>query len=147
MLAGSGLLSRLKSLQLFGNYLSAAGVAELARSPNIDGLEELSLGANNLGDGGLVSLTTSRYLSNLRTLHIVNDDISDKHAINALATSPHLTRLTDLHLHHFEEKPGTARLVAESETLIQLRRLRLNDNDCPAILARLAERRRERGIP
>lgn len=150
LLAESGLLSRLKSLQLYCTDIAEAGAVELARSPKVVGLEELSLCRNKIGDGGVVALANAPHLANLRTLHITFDPISEP-AIYALATSTHLTRLTELHLNCIREHSKTPeaiiRSIAESENLIHLRRLRLNDDSqCSDILARLAERRRERGI-
>ena len=121
LLATSALLARLKSLRIWGAEKTETLAIELARSPNVGGLEELSLRASSLGDRGVVALASSPYLSKLRHLEIEHDILSDQ-SIRALTASPFF------------------------ENLIHLRSLRLTTHDCSGILARLAERRRERGI-
>ena len=145
-LAASGLLAGLKSLGLVGSDSTGPGVVELMQSPGLGGLEALTWVSSEAGGRPLVALASSPYSSNLRRLHIGHGSIPDE-ALHALTISPHLTGLTELSLHWVGDSPAVREAIAESDTLIHLRRLRLNhDNECRAILDRLAERRRERGI-
>ena len=103
--------------------------------------------SRNLEDEGVIGLAGSPYLGKLRRLHLGSMAFLNESVVQALTTSPYLTHLTDLALDYLGARPETTGLIAESESLIHLRRLRVNkDAKCHRILKRIAERRRERGI-
>ena len=146
-LAASGLAPRLRSLAIDATRLSGAAAMAFGRSRNFSELEELSMRARNLEDEGVIVLAGSPFLGKLRRLHLGSSAFLDESVVQALTTSPYLTRLTDLALDYLGARPETISLIAESESMIHLRRLRVNkDAKCHRILKRLAERRRERGI-
>src|SRR5262245_40264198 len=97
-LAGSPYLTRLKSLSLHGSSVGDDGVAAVADSPHMAALEYLFLNYSGVGDRGLTALARSEHLNSLQTLYLGGQcPITDAGAL-ALAKSPGLPRLTDLHL-------------------------------------------------
>jgi uncharacterized protein (TIGR02996 family) len=145
LLASSDLLCGLRSLGIYGTASDLPGITHLMWSPGVGGLEELTLWSSEPG-AQMAVIAVSPYLSNLRQLTLGHGTIGDE-AVLALATSPYLTKLTDLSLYFGTEPPAMREIICESEALLHLRRLRLDlDGECRPVLARLAERRRERGI-
>jgi hypothetical protein len=84
----------LHTLLVSANDLGAEGAADLAGSPISDGLVELDLSSNRLGDRGATVLARSKHLRDLLVLRL-NFDLS-KEAAEALERSPLGKRLAVL---------------------------------------------------
>ena len=146
-LAASRFAPRLRSFGVNATRITRAAATAFARLRGFGGLQELSMQARNFEDEGVIELCDSPYLNQVQRLHLRNFALLTDRVVRAVASSPCFTRLTELHLDYVGPKPESTRLIAESESLIHLRRLRVNDDsECHDILARLAARRRQRGI-
>jgi uncharacterized protein (TIGR02996 family) len=111
---------------LGGTGLGPAGTWALAEALHFPRLETLSLSGGAIGDGA-VALAATRGLSNLTTLNLSHNGITDAGA-TALATSPYLSRLATLDLGGNQiGAAGTAALVG-SRHLPALRWLQLSSN-------------------
>jgi uncharacterized protein (TIGR02996 family) len=109
-----------------GTGLGPAGAWVLAEALHFPRLETLSLSGCAIADGA-VALAATRGLSNLTTLHLSSNGITDAGA-TALATSPYLSRLATLDLGGNQiGATGTAALVG-SRHLPALRWLQLSSN-------------------
>jgi Ran GTPase-activating protein (RanGAP) involved in mRNA processing and transport len=94
-LAESRLLRTLDSLSLWGNAIGDAGVTALANSPNAKKLRKLNLIGCEFGLEGVQELAASPNLAGLRELNLVANGLGAKEA-KVLAASPHLGNLTRL---------------------------------------------------
>ncbi len=72
---GSPDLSRLRALDLSGNYLESAGAQALAACEYLAGLTSLDLSQNRIGDGGIRALSSAHFLPNLTTLVLTDNDV------------------------------------------------------------------------
>jgi len=117
-------LRTLGSLDLSWNDIHARGAAALSRLPS--GVEALDLGRNELGDEGALALARSPHLPRLTLLHLDSCNIGDR-AVEALAQrQPGLTSLT---LGYNRVTAAGARALASSPHLGGLRKLSLAGND------------------
>src|SRR5262249_27760439 len=81
------LLARCRALYLASNELTDDGVARLAASDKLAGLELLCLGNNDeLGDAGVRALADSPHLAGLTRLELDGTDVGEEGAL-ALADS------------------------------------------------------------
>ena len=118
----------LRSLDLSGNTLQAAGAAALAASPAAAHLEHLDLRDNDLGSDGVAALATSRRLDSLRSLDISQNGIGSAGAA-ALALSANVTRLASLRLAGNRLGLEGVDLLLSSSRLSALEILDLGSND------------------
>lgn len=158
-LARSPHLSALRTLQLgtYGsvwpkepNLIGDVGAEALATSPHLSALERLDLTGCRLTASEVRALAHSPHLSGLRELllctqhHAVGPDnlvgLGDD-ALEALASSPHLTRLERLGLRYGPfTAQGFADLLAEAPFAHSLRAIKLSGNpDGDGVLMALAE--------
>ena len=84
--------------------LTDLGVEQVARSPQVKSLRELSLcnrggidtgPLNAIGDAGALALAASPYLSQLERLDLWNTGVGDR-GLKAIITSPYLTQLSSV---------------------------------------------------
>jgi hypothetical protein len=112
--------------------LGDEGVAALAASPLLAGLEELHLESNDVGPEGARALARSPHVVGLRSLSLRLNPLGDE-GVAALAASPSLRDLHDLDLATWPGAPapvgaaGVAALAA-SPVGAQLTRLNLQGN-------------------
>lgn len=85
-------LQGITELNLTENGIGNAGLLALAESANLPRLSRLSLVCTQIGDDGVEGLSRSSHLSGLRWLNLDRNRVSDRGAI-ALAASPHLGEL------------------------------------------------------
>ena len=111
-------LANVAALELTAHSFSPAEAHALAYAPHLPNLTRLLLyGARlgprgaHLGDRGLEELAGSPHLARLTTLHLVECLLGDG-AARALAAAPHLTRLADLRLYDNHIGPGRAGVAA-----------------------------------
>jgi uncharacterized protein (TIGR02996 family) len=123
ILAGCS-FSRLSSLSLYGNRVSAAGARALARSPHLDRLTALDLNVNSLGDAGACVLAEEAEWPDLATLNLSSNGLRDTGA-EALASAPKLSRLVNLHLRGNAIGPAGARALLRSGQLAELQEIHL----------------------
>jgi hypothetical protein len=83
---------RLRKFILQGSRLDAKAIARLAEAPGLEGVRELDLCTNLIGDRGAIALARSSRLARLRKLDLGSCGIEEKGAF-ALADSPILNRL------------------------------------------------------
>jgi uncharacterized protein (TIGR02996 family) len=109
------------------NAVGPAGLAALAASPVLAGLEELDLSHNPVGDAGLAALAASPHAVALRKLKLTKCDLHDEGVI-ALARASWGTALRDLDLgmNRIGDAGGTA--LAGWPTLAGVRRLDVGSN-------------------
>ncbi|HVN01403.1 MAG TPA: TIGR02996 domain-containing protein [Caulobacteraceae bacterium] len=119
-------LANLRALDL-GDGADSAGLAALASSPWVGGLERLELARSPIGDAGAAALGAATGLTRLTTLNLTGCGIGPD-GIGRLASSPTLRRLTDLLLGRNPLGPGVAALAA-SPQLGPLERLYLHACD------------------
>lgn len=141
------MLEQMVTLDISVSNLTGAGAAELAASPNVASLERLELQGNFVDDTGVIALAHSPFLGRLTYLGLGGNGAITEKGIRSLASSPFLTRLTCLNLAYLDFSAKTGAVLAESECLLHLRKLHGFQSHSAGILARLAERRRERGLP
>jgi uncharacterized protein (TIGR02996 family) len=80
------------------NKVGNAGALALARSTTVSGLVSLSLGEAGVGDAGVEALAASPHLSKLEELYLDTNEKIGQAGARALARSPHLPRLRVLDL-------------------------------------------------
>jgi len=80
----------LREVNLFGNDLGDAGATRIAKSPALARWTFLHLGGNDLGLEGVQALADSPYAKNLRTLNLVSNGRLRDRAIDVLLASPNL---------------------------------------------------------
>lgn len=90
-------LSDLAEDEHSGPFLGPQGMVALARSANLDGLEELSVPLNAVGDRGAEAIATAPGLGSLRRLNLRANEIGDRGA-KAILSSSTLTKLEHLDL-------------------------------------------------
>jgi uncharacterized protein (TIGR02996 family) len=123
---------RLVGLSLSFCRLREEGVAALAASPLLAGLEELGLDGNDVGPAGARALARSPHVAGLRALSLHVHRLGDE-GLQELAASPHLRRLQSLDLASWPGAPdpfgsaGVAALAA-SPVAATLTRLNLQGN-------------------
>lgn len=118
--AGAEVLSQaalpaLTALSLRGNGLGPMGAAALARAPWLGDVRELDLGANPIGDDGVVALCQAD-LSSLRALTLGACEVGRRGA-EALASNPDLARLEWLQIDLRRAEPRAALALATSPHL------------------------------
>jgi uncharacterized protein (TIGR02996 family) len=84
-----------------GDFLDPASFAALIRSPHLHALVSLLVYVTHAENAGLIAVASSPALSGLRRLHLSNFFVSSSRVTadagtQALANSPHLTRLEEL---------------------------------------------------
>ncbi len=122
LLAGSGLLGRLRGLSLAHAQMSATGLAALVGSPAAEGLEELDLSFNPLGVEGARVL--ARSLPRLGELNLSRTRLGNEGAA-ILAESGLLSRLRALDLSLDQVGPEGGLALAGGERLPLLMKLDL----------------------
>jgi hypothetical protein len=124
-LCESEVLTRLVSLALPDTGRAPAWPRTLADGPLAGRLLRLDLRGSRLDDVGLGVLLNSRPLASaLVSLNLAGCDLSDR-AAGALATSAHLSALRSLDLSHNYLSDTAASLLAGSDLIRQLHRLRI----------------------
>ncbi|MDY3561516.1 TIGR02996 domain-containing protein [Gemmata sp. JC673] len=131
VLARSPLAPRLTELRIATNRLTAAGVRHLA-SAALAGLESLDLlgqdaHPNDIGAGGADALAVSPHTTKLRDLDLTQTELGDDGAA-ALATGPGLTGLNVLTLGRNRIGPAGARALVATGKFVGLRKLVLEEN-------------------
>jgi Ran GTPase-activating protein (RanGAP) involved in mRNA processing and transport len=132
LLARAGTLPRLRELRLNDNgRITADGVAALAGSPAMSGLELLDVSANDVGPAGVAAVADSEYLGGLHAFAVHANRIGDPGAA-ALAASPLLPRMLAreprLVLPRCGIGPAGARALAAAAGLASARELDLTGN-------------------
>jgi uncharacterized protein (TIGR02996 family) len=125
-LAHAPVLADLLSLDLDSTALGPAGAMELARAPVFSGLTELSLRHNPLTDDGLVLLARAD-LPRLRLLRLDHTGAGDR-GVRALADSPELQDLAELHLLWNDVSDETIALLRARRPSLRLHWCRLEDD-------------------
>src|SRR5262249_60541759 len=98
--------SRLRHVQLSAVFLSAAELAQLARSSALRAVNTLNLGGNyGLKAPGLRALAESPHSAALESLDLSQTGIGTE-GVEALAGSPHLAGLRRLRLESTRRTPG-----------------------------------------
>lgn len=115
---------QLRSLGLFWNGLTAAGVCALAASPVLESLEDLSLSHNAVGNEGVLALTRNPAIGRLRVLDLSEGGLDDD-GVCALARCPYLKNLRLLRIKNNPFGERGAREIVDSPCLRQLNRLRV----------------------
>lgn len=116
-LAGSPHLGRLRRLWVTRNEITAEGAAALASSTVLlEGLEELDLGTNLIGDEGLGHLLASPHLRQIKVLRLRSTGLTEA-GIRALCDPGNALRLPnlrvlDLSLNRLSDDAGRALLRA-----------------------------------
>jgi uncharacterized protein (TIGR02996 family) len=124
-LAHSPYLAGLTRLDLMQNYFGDKGIQALVSGSAFRRLRALDLGGNSFGLEGARMLADAEVLSSLRHLSLTNNNFGAR-GVRALMQSPHLSGLWSLGSDDtFTD--ATARQVAASTTLGQLRFLALGD--------------------
>jgi hypothetical protein len=118
-------LPSLVSLGLAAGALKQAGASAIARCTRLEGLEQLDLADNALGDAGVFELARAR-LPALRELDLANNGIHGAPSLGALASSPLAPGLEVLALAGNRFKTEGARSLAGSRRWTRLRRLDLS---------------------
>ena len=72
-LIGSRVFSKLKTLNLYRNYLRDEGAVVFARDNRLEKLEEVDLAQNEIGDKGLLALASSKAFPNLVAMYLDNN--------------------------------------------------------------------------
>lgn len=130
-------LSRITTLSLACNELSAAGVELLTKSTWLKNVRHLDLGSNPynpyygflkaqpIGDAGIAALAKSELITQLHTLHIINADISAV-GIATLAQTRGVSNLRHLDLSFNFIGTSGCEALAKSTLLPSLRELHLS---------------------
>jgi hypothetical protein len=131
-LGGAAHVRGLRALGLAGNRtVGDAGVEALLAAPQLAGLEHLDLRSTGLTIAGVRALAKSPRAAGLRTLRLGGLDPLTNEMLRALAGSPHLRNLEELHLNRSEgasgDSPGDAAVqaLAASDTLAGLNALHI----------------------
>jgi uncharacterized protein (TIGR02996 family) len=147
-IASSPYLARLSSLVISDGYyfIDAPAISTLVGSEYVGGLTSLSLYKNAMGDGALMAIAASQYLSRLTTLSLScygfnENDYIRVEGVRALAASRYLTRLVTLRLVRCGLTDAACEVLAESSQIEGLRMLDLRNND---LSAAMKERLRDR---
>jgi uncharacterized protein (TIGR02996 family) len=136
-LAAAPGLRRLQRLDL-GSHNLGDSVRHLAGAEWLSALESLMLRCASVNDAGVVPVVSSHRAVNFKVLDLSGNPITDA-TLEALAASPHLTRLTDLNLSTNVGKYDGAgfRALTASPLFGRLRRLDVSSSTQGASLARL----------
>jgi hypothetical protein len=105
-------------LNTFPRYVAEKTLA-LSSLPYLAGLTSLSF-LGFMGDAWLQALAASPHLTRLRALHFRNCQISDTDLQAALVASPHLSRLTALEFHDCGISDTGLQALADSPSLTHL---------------------------
>jgi uncharacterized protein (TIGR02996 family) len=133
-IVGSPVSRNLTSLKLgsdnlfpYVNCMHAAGAQAIARSYDMDSLQELELSDHFIGDGGLAALADSPNLSKLIHLGIARNDIGaiGDSGIEALVRSPHLAQLRTLDFRGNQLGTVGVRALLDWERLPRMKRVDL----------------------
>ena len=118
----------LTRLCLARNGINDKAIEAITKSPLADGLLELDLSGNDVQPGSGRHLSTSPRLRHLRRLAFSGSNARiTQESVDAIARSPHLTRLTYLDLsEHYPLGEDAVRAIAGSSTLAALEWLRLS---------------------
>ena len=105
----------------------AGRMRELGECRELQNVTELELGGCEIGDGDLVGLCSSPFLSSLEFLNVANNQLTDT-AVSALADSSRLPRLSRLDLSGNREIGNRGlRALGRSATITRLRQLCMNE--------------------
>jgi uncharacterized protein (TIGR02996 family) len=129
---------RIRSLDMFGSAITAAGVRAIAQSPHAAGLEKLRVGSNDfvgvppnrglsvVADHTAIAEAVARspHLAGLKELDIAWRRMGLA-GVEALARSPHLKNLRRLRLAYCNLPPTALRVVTESPNFRRLYALEL----------------------
>jgi uncharacterized protein (TIGR02996 family) len=107
--------------------------AALAKVKQLGQIEELELGWTDLTADGLRTLLRSKHLTGLKSLGLSGNPLGDEGAA-ALAAWPGLTRLESLDVSDCSMSVYGLRALVNSESVRNLRRLRVGDNTSREIL-------------
>src|SRR5262245_52495484 len=113
--AGSPVLARLNDLRLYGHpEIATHNWRKLFHSPNVAGLEHLSIMASRIMSSTMIELASSPTLANVTSLELSDNSIGTAGA-RAILESSHLTKLKNLWLGgcFFGEEPGENDVLAE----------------------------------
>ena len=127
-LVESPLLGRIPEIDLVGNYLGNGGINLIARARQLNRLEVLHLGFNDLTDQGLRTLASIPHLANLRDLYIDDSKHLGTPGIRALADSPYLHNLRLLDLSGNSLTEPALKVLINSDSLRRLDNLLLPGN-------------------
>jgi uncharacterized protein (TIGR02996 family) len=118
---------RFLDLQRSRRGLGPAGMAALAHSPVLDSITEIVFfDCFDIGDDGVIALTESEHLRELRRLCLTTTGLGPK-GTQHLASSPNLPNLRDLDLQSNPIGDEGAKALCESPYFGRLRRLALYD--------------------
>jgi uncharacterized protein (TIGR02996 family) len=106
--------------------LGDAGLAALAASPHLAGLEALSFGMEQIGEG-LQALAGASWIGSLRSLDLSGNEIGDDALTSFLSDAP-LRRLERLVLDGTGAGLGAVQALAEADRFGELRVLDLSNN-------------------
>lgn len=116
--------SRLKTLRLDNNDITAVGIRSLAESRLLRTLTALGLWGNEIGDAGLSALARSPNAKQLRKLDLFGCKFGAE-GMQALAASPNLARLLELHIGGNNLGAQEAKVFAASPYLGNLTKLQI----------------------
>lgn len=127
-LADSPLLGKVRELSLCGAELGTGGLHVLLRSPHLGRVRALDLSFNGLTDSGARLLAGCKPLAKLTRLFL-NDNVHLSGAgVAALAASPHLAALRELDVSANRIGDTGLTALANSRTLTQLHTVRVRAN-------------------
>ncbi len=127
-LVDSPLLGKIREIDLCGNYLGNGGINLLVRARQLQHLEVLHLGFNDLTDQGLRSLADISHFTNLRDLYLDDNRELNTPGIRALADSPYFSQLRLLDLSGNSLNEAALRVIINGESLKQLDSLLFHGN-------------------
>lgn len=120
-------VSKVTSIIITHNGLTPEALKILIDSPNIQDIEYLQLGSNELGDEGAALVAGTEKFKNVHTLNLECNGIGPEGA-KALATSPWLTKVDYLSLVDNRVGDEGAHAIADSNNLKSLTYLHLGGN-------------------
>lgn len=132
LLARASSMPALRELRLNDNvHLTSDGLAALAESPGLSGLEQLDVSANDIGPAGVLAVTKGPYFDRLQSFIVHSNRIGDSGA-TALAESRVLARMVARDAKLSLPRCGIgvmgARALAESLSSEPIRELDLTGN-------------------
>jgi uncharacterized protein (TIGR02996 family) len=125
-LARSACWKQLTVLHLDNNHLRDPGAIALAKGAHPERPETLYLQDCAIGDAGAVALANCPRLASLKRLYFHGQNLLGPEGVEAIANSPYLTGLVELHIQPAEDQEECLTRLAKSPSLNNLERLVLS---------------------